>query len=427
MSAKPVAWVKEGMFKVPIYEDLDGFKAEGGKRQKGKRRYYYARYRVAGSSTRTTVRRKNLDDLKKTLKKTLQSLAVGVPDLDNLTVEQSLAVSELLRRNITVADLDKLEKTTDKTIEDAIERYRDSVRESTGGPYQQSLKTHLGQFAKAFSGRKLATLGVDELDRWLMKVAPKWRNRRNKRACLVSLFNYAREKGWVPMNARHAAERTTQAKPPKIKQPISTWSPEEMRKILEVVPADYLPWVVLVGFGGLRTEELFPWDRTIGTKKPVLQWEDIRWDAENPTIYVSAEVAKEDDEREIPLTPQMMEWLKPFAHREGQICPDRQPGKGQLVRPQRQQGIEKPDVRSITKLIADELGCEYRRNAFRHSFGTYAVRKRKSVGEVALLMGNSEGIVKRHYKQVKGRTDADASEWFSIMPKNVNRELRVVA
>jgi len=412
MAGRAVARIKYGMVNIPIYRESD-------------RDTYCARWTHEG--VRKRLRNKNLSELKANVRKTARRLETGSPDLDNITEEQANLFREVLRRGITIGDLDKIQKTSDKHIEDAIEYYRDSVRESTGGPYQQSLKTHLGQFAKAFPGRKLSTLTADELDRWLMKVAPKWRNRRNKRACLVSLFNYAREKGWVSINARHAAERTTQAKPPKIKQPISTWTPEEMRKILEVVPADYLPWVVLVGFGGLRTEELFPWDRSIGTKKPVLQWEDIRWDAENPTIYVSAEVAKEDDEREIPLTPQMMEWLKPFAHREGQICPDRQPGKGQLVRPQRQQGIEKPDVRSITKLIADELGCDYRRNAFRHSFGTYAVRKRKSVGEVALLMGNSEGIVKRHYKQVKGRTDADANEWFSIMPKNVNRELRVVA
>ena len=399
------------MVNIPIYREAD-------------RGTFCARWMQDGARKR--LRNKDLRLLKENVRKTARRLESGSPDLDNLTEEQSILVREVLRRGVTLGDLDKIQQTSDKVIEDAVKSLRDSVRESTGGPYQQSLRTHLNQFTKAFPGRKLASFTVDELDDWLLKVAPAWRNRRNKRACLVSVFNFARDKGWIPLNARHAAERTTQAKPPKKKKPVSTWSPEEMVRILEIIPSDYLPWVVLVGFGGLRTEELFPWDRSIGDKKPVLQWEDIRWDANKPVIYVSDEVAKEDTEREIPLTPQLLEWLKPFANREGQICPNRAPGRPQLVGQQQKEGVEDPDRRSVTQLIGDELGVAYRRNAFRHSFGTYAVRKTKAVGEVALLMGNSEGVVRRHYNDVKGRTDADAEEWFGIMPKNVKRKLRVV-
>jgi len=412
MRGKPVAEVKHGLFKVPIYKDGD--------------RYFYARYRSRGSSRRERIRRNKLPDLKKAIIAIIKDIELGVPDLGNLTVDQSLVVAEVLRRNITIGDLDKIQKQSDVEVEDAVAGFRAS-KANDSGPYQQSIKTHLGQFVKAFPGRMLASFGTVELERWLVEVAPAWRSRKNKRACLVSLFNWARNMEYLPMGALHAAERLTKVKAPKKNAPISTWSPEEMRKILEGVSLDYLPWVILTAFGGLRTEELFPWDRSIGEKKSVLQWEDIHWNAGEPHIYVSDEVAKEDTAREIPLTSQLVEWLKPFSHRVGQVCPNRKPEKAQLVRPQRERGIENPDRRPVTKIIADAVGVAYKRNAFRHSFGTYAVKQKKSVGEVALLMGNSEGVVKRHYYNVKERTDADAKEWFGIMPKQVKRELRVVA
>ena len=40
---------------------------------------------------------------------------------------------------------------------------------------------------------------------------------------------------------------------------------------------------------------------------------------------------------------------------------------------------------------------KYKRNALRHSFGSYRMETRKNAGQVALEMGNSAAIVMKHY------------------------------
>jgi uncharacterized protein involved in type VI secretion and phage assembly len=56
----------------------------------------------------------------------------------------------------------------------------------------------------------------------------------------------------------------------------------------------------------------------------------------------------------------------------------------------------------------------YKRNALRHSFGSYRMEMVKNAGQVALEMGNSAAIVMKHYFDiVEARA---AKEYWSIRP-----------
>jgi hypothetical protein len=57
---------------------------------------------------------------------------------------------------------------------------------------------------------------------------------------------------------------------------------------------------------------------------------------------------------------------------------------------------------------------KYKRNALRHSFGSYRMEILKNAGHVALEMGNSAAIVMRHYFDIVEKNAAQA--YFDIRP-----------
>ena len=71
------------------------------------------------------------------------------------------------------------------------------------------------------------------------------------------------------------------------------------------------------------------------------------------------------------------------------------------------------------------MKTKWRKNALRHSFGTYRTAQTKNMGEVSLEMGNSVPTIKRHYHEAV--TPKEAEEWFSISPRKVKRKLEAVA
>ena len=74
-------------------------------------------------------------------------------------------------------------------------------------------------------------------------------------------------------------------------------------------------------------------------------------------------------------------------------------------RPRSKLGLEddvplRPDLQDLRKPLRH--ACEaakvtYKRNALRHSFGSYRVETTKNAGQVSLEMGNSAAIVMKHY------------------------------
>jgi len=67
-----------------------------------------------------------------------------------------------------------------------------------------------------------------------------------------------------------------------------------------------------------------------------------------------------------------------------------------------------------------------KRNALRHSFGSYRLETVKNAGQVALEMGNSAAIVLKHYHEI---VDAEAArEYWSIKPvPRTDRKIVAVA
>ncbi len=109
-----------------------------------------------------------------------------------------------------------------------------------------------------------------------------------------------------------------------------------------------------------------------------LSWGAINFD--RATITVPAAIAKTGRKRKIVMHENLLQWLSPFRVKSGPIF--------------------KIDPRKRIAKVIKASGVKWKRNALRHSFGTYRMEQTKNEGQVALEMGNSPRVVKDHYFEI---------------------------
>ena len=400
--------VRSGPVRIQVCKEVEGDKI-----------LYGARWTEAG--VRKRFRKKSLVEAKTEARRIAKRLAGNLPDVEDVTDDDMAILREIRRRGITMADLSTIRTTEPVFVVDAISQFLEDKRE-TSADNQLTLRTHLNQFAKKFGRRQLNSVTTQEMNQWLRKIAPGLRTRKNKRACLVNLWRWARDNDLLPPHDRTAAERTSRpsARKQKRDKVVETWSAEEMAKILRAVPHPYLPWVILSGFAGIRTLELFPDTRSIAPPKDVLHWGHITLTGDEPRIFVPASVAKDCRDRTIPISAQLAKWLRPYKARTGPVCPVMRPWKAP------RKSAANPNPQTATQIIAGAVGVPFKKNGLRHSFGTYRTLVVGHVGPVSLEMGNSEAKVKENYLNAR-KTKQEAKDWFAITPSKVNRKLEVVA
>jgi integrase len=169
----------------------------------------------------------------------------------------------------------------------------------------------------------------------------------------------------------------------KIKQrEVEIYTPGEISRLLNVADADFMPYIALLAFGGVRREKLHKG----------LSWDAINFD--RGTITVPASIAKTARKRKIVMHENLLEWLAPFRVKSGPIF-DIDPRK------------------RIAKIVK-AAKVKWKRNALRHSFGSYRMEQTKNEGQVALEMGNSPKVVKDHYFEIVD--ERAARDYWSIKP-----------
>jgi hypothetical protein len=396
MSEGPVAIVKAGAVRIPIYYIPS-------------RDTHTAKWREGGKSREKKCR--DLEKLKREIKKIAKAIDSRSVDFSTLTPSQRAACEEVIIRGITTDQLATLRTLRPVTAREAADEFLAS-KDDVSGPYFRSLKTQLVQFTRKFGKRELSSITTADLDKWLKTTASNLRTRTNKRSTIVSLWRWARDKDYLPQDQRTAAERTDTPSSRRQKRDhhVETWTPAELEKILVHCPEEYLPWIVFSAFAGIRTQEIFADEKTPARRKEVLQWEHVHLGGEEPRILVPAAVSKTAEKRAVPVSPAMKKWLTSIYRESGPVCDQPCPWRK----------LKRWSSKSAINLIAEAAGTEWKKNALRHSFGTYRVILAKSAGEIALEMGNSERIVKKHYLDI-GRTEAEAKAWFAITPTKAKR------
>jgi integrase len=209
------------------------------------------------------------------------------------------------------------------------------------------------------------------------------------------VFKFARENRIVILNPFDEIKR------PRVryKEP-GIITPAEFEKLLAT--AGLFPnvqrFLALAGLAGLRREELLK----EYAADQVLAWQDINW--EKGRITIRAEVAKQTsrkhgDRRYVPIEPALTEWLSK---------PTDPISIGNVI------GIGDAAFRRQFAAVCKAAGVRPPTNALRHSFASYwlARSENQGVGRLAVIMGNSESVCRKHYIEVLSPEDGRA--WFGL-------------
>jgi integrase len=225
------------------------------------------------------------------------------------------------------------------------------------------------------------------------------RTRRNRRSAWITFFRWCVSMGHLPAGEQTAPEKLEK---PRVTRGIpTTWTPQELRVLLSNVRPQYLPWLVLGAFAGIRTEEICPQH---GSKKSPLMWEDFQW--ERGLIVLRPETAKTGHRRVIPINDAIRAWLP--IQRSGRVGPMVHPSKPSTA-----------GAKAETTRLGGFVGG-WKRNALRHSFLSYrSAMPGIGIAQTALEAGNSESEARRSYVDAMGPDHAAA--WFAVLPHEYPR------
>jgi integrase len=245
--------------------------------------------------------------------------------------------------------------------------------------YLNDIRWLLGNFAEVFQC-PLSSIQPEDLREYLNAKRVGLVAKENRRRLLVVLFNFAKAQGWLRKNEETAADALGTY---KIKQrDVEIYTPAEMARLLGAADPDFVPYVALIAFGGVRSAELHKG----------LLWEAINFG--RGYIIVSAAIAKTGRKRKIVMSENLLQWLEPYRMKSGPIF---------NIEPRRR--IQK---------VVEASRLKWKRNGLRHSFGSYRMEQTKNEGLVALEMGNSPKVVKDHYFEIVD--EKAAREYWSIKP-----------
>jgi integrase len=265
---------------------------------------------------------------------------------------------------------------------------------------EQTYKSKLALFTKAFGHRTPASLDETELSAFLRTIPdPTTRNDIRKRC--GTFFRWARDtKKWLPRGVPLAIEATSRAKEPKRRIGIIT--PEEFRACLEWVQTNkpkHLAALVLAGFCGLRSAEIHGKRIKLkgqkrGTRSLGQLWRDIQLDA--GLLNVSDAKENTPQWRLVPVCPAATAWLR--------ICPRREDGR--VCRAAAMECVRKGCIGA---------GIELPKNCFRHSYISHRIAVTGDKARVATEAGNSVAVIDQRYRVPLPETRGKA--WLEIFPQ----------
>jgi integrase len=271
--------------------------------------------------------------------------------------------------------------------------------------YVDDLRARLTRFAKSFGadastitepdrkdaeGKDTRNRGVDistittaDMQRWLdgLKLAPQ--TVKNFRRVCNTLFSFAEARGYI-FKGGNPVEDVERIKAKG--GDIEIFTPDEITVLLKAASKEFLPFVALGAFAGLRSAEI--------TR---VKWGKI--DLAGGFITIDADVAKTASRRLVPILPNLAQWLTPYARQSGQVW----------------KGTRKDLLRARAACVK-EADTAWKDNACRHSFISYRLADIQNAAQVALEAGNSPQIIFRHYRELV-KPDA-AKTWFAVAPES---------
>ena len=328
----------------------------------------------------------------------------------NLVAPFGVALDEIAKEYVTVREIlgkvspieaarfyDRFGKSVkeNKSIPLIVQELNDNLKADGKSEYhRRDMKRRLEAFALAFP-KPIMDVKTSEISDWVralkgrnkkgeaVELAPKSRN--HYRNSVVQLFNMARDNGYLPKGMPTEAEVV---KTLDVVSPTNEiFTVKEIEKVLQKAPDRLIVPMAIKAFCGLRTEEMLN-----------LKWEHVN--LESKYITLPAEVTKTKQRRLVPLSANLIAWIKPHMKESGRIC----------ARWKRAQALFQAFDRH-----GKRQGIDVGANKFRNSYISYRVAVTHDVAKVALESGNSPRVIQREYLELA--TEEDGKDWFAVMPQ----------
>lgn len=246
-----------------------------------------------------------------------------------------------------------------------------------------NLRQYLRAFARGRESIPVASITHSEIEAWLDRVHRAPGGRATGLNRLSALCSHAVRRGWLPANPCARIERVSlEASVPKI------LNVAECQKLLEIVrqrEPRTLAWVCLGLFAGLRPSEA---DAT--------EWPSINFS--EGTITIDAAASKIRRRRIVRLMPAAIAWLE-FAKAHGF-------GALNVCHATRRRAIRR---------TAEAMGWRgWPHDILRHTAASHWIAQIQDAGKVAFHLGNSPGVLARHYVDLVNREDA--ARFWALRP-----------
>jgi site-specific recombinase XerD len=237
--------------------------------------------------------------------------------------------------------------------------------------YLSALSAALGQFIRGREELALGSVTRLEIQAHVGAVAS-LHSRATRLNRLSTLFAWAVRAGHLDANPCDRIERVTpEQRPPLI------LTPEQAHHALQFTRDHwprYLAWLALTLLAGVRPEEA----------------ERSEWSAIAPGhVVIAAQTSKVRWRRVVPLMPLAAEWLAEARKREAELP------------------LPAISLKRFRRKLRDELKLpKWPADLLRHTAASYLLAEHQDAGKVASWLGNSAGVLLRHYRELVTREDA---------------------
>ena len=244
--------------------------------------------------------------------------------------------------------------------------------------YLKDLRNRLGIFEEDFGAANVGEISSNQIDDWLRSLKGAAQTRNNYRTILRTLFEYAVSRDYVKENvvAKLAKAKVVRGAP-------AIFTPVQMQTVLEKAPRDFIPYLAIGAFAGLRSAEI---ER--------LDWSEI--DLADKLIHIKAEKSKSAQRRLVTISKNLLAWLAPYSRK-----------KGPVADPQR--------VRVARDKTCEAAKIDWPSNVLRHSFASYHLAYHQNAAATAAELGHtSPAMLYQHYRELV-KPDA-AVQWWNVSP-----------
>ncbi len=339
---------------------------------------------------------------------------------DDVRADTSYLLTLINEGNLTADDISALAKQKKKLVskltgEAAAKYIKEKSQQGNTTKYTRDVKRQIRYLCELH-----ATVPMHQLNKShymsVLDSKPTWSLRSREKFVndMKSFEKWALDQGYI--SERHSIKimlpKKHKSKPHKV------FTPEEFSKLLLNCKNEFIPWLVLAGFAGLRASEIMGSENNKTERSRALRWGDVYLDRKIPVIYVRPETSKTDRARIVKLHPTLVKWLKPYYDNADRDSIHGEERRGELIYP-----IGKPTAHTgdmpETQRLAKIIGKKFD-NQLRKSSSSYLLSSTGDDESTAKQHGHSIGTMKSQY--INPRFEEDSEEWYSLTPEKVGRK-----